>query len=43
MKHVRASADEILSAVVNLVVGTEVWADVFARLPKFVGRVIMSS
>lgn len=38
MKQVRASAEEVLGAVVNLVVGTEVWASVFRRLPEFVGQ-----
>jgi glycyl-tRNA synthetase len=38
MKQVRASTDEVLSAVVNLLVGTEVWANVFERLPEFVGQ-----
>jgi hypothetical protein len=38
MKQVRVSAEEVLGAVINLVVGTEVWADVFRRLPEFVGQ-----
>jgi glycyl-tRNA synthetase len=38
MKQVRASAEEVLGAVINLVVGTEVWADVFRWLLEFVGR-----
>ncbi|KAE9364200.1 glycyl-tRNA synthetase [Stipitochalara longipes BDJ] len=38
MKQVRASTNEIISAVVNLVVGVEVWVNVFERLPEFVGQ-----
>lgn len=37
-KQVRASVDDVLGAVVNLVNGTEIWADVVKRLPEFVGQ-----
>jgi glycyl-tRNA synthetase len=37
MKQLRASSDEILSAIVSLVTGTEVWSDVAKRLPEFAG------
>lgn len=34
-KQVRASEDEICAAVQSLVDGTETWADIAGRLPKF--------
>ncbi|KAK4990422.1 Glycine--tRNA ligase 1, mitochondrial [Elasticomyces elasticus] len=37
-KQVRASADDVLDAVIALVHAKEVWADVFARLPEFRGQ-----
>lgn len=37
MKQVRASSDEILSAIVNLVNSTELWSNVSTRLLEFVG------
>jgi hypothetical protein len=37
MKQVRASSDEILSAIVNLVNSTELWSNVSTRLPEFAG------
>ncbi|KAF2795784.1 glycyl-tRNA synthetase-like protein [Melanomma pulvis-pyrius CBS 109.77] len=36
--QVRASLDEICKAISNLVNGTEQWADISARLPKFEGQ-----
>ena len=38
MKQVRASADDVLGAVVSLVNGTELWTDVLKRLPEFLGQ-----
>ncbi|KAF2457288.1 hypothetical protein BDY21DRAFT_286222 [Lineolata rhizophorae] len=38
MRQVRASADEVLEAVRRLVEGTESWADVEGRLPRFEGQ-----
>lgn len=37
MAQVRASADDIVEAIVGLVDGREVWADVYRRLPPFAG------
>jgi glycyl-tRNA synthetase len=37
-KQIRASVDEVLGAVVNLVNGTEQWTDVLNRLPGFLGQ-----
>lgn len=37
-EQVRASIDEIVRAISNIVNGSEKWADVAARLPKFEGQ-----
>jgi glycyl-tRNA synthetase len=37
MKQVRASSDEILSAIVNLVNSTELCSNVSTKLPEFAG------
>lgn len=37
-EQVRASTDEIVTAISNIVNGAEKWADVAARLPKFEGQ-----
>lgn len=37
-KQVRASISEVVSAVKSLVDGQETWADVFKRLPEFLGQ-----
>lgn len=38
MSQVRASSEDILTAVVNLTNGRELWADVIERLPEFTGQ-----
>ena len=38
MSQVRAPSEEIVSAVVNLVSGTESWTDITKRLPAFTGQ-----
>ncbi|KAF2278261.1 glycyl-tRNA synthetase [Westerdykella ornata] len=40
MEQVRATEQEIVDAVVNMVNGEETWEDVQARLPKFEGQAI---
>lgn len=37
-EQVRAGLDDIISAISNVVNGSEKWADVAARLPKFEGQ-----
>jgi len=37
-EQVRASMDDIIKAISNVVNGSEKWSDVAARLPKFEGQ-----
>jgi glycyl-tRNA synthetase len=37
-KQVRATQDKIVDAIVSLVDGSETWAQVYERLPKFEGQ-----
>lgn len=37
-KQIRASQDDVVAAIKNLVDGTESWENVFKRLPEFTGQ-----